>query len=248
MRPQAGHEQGSGIPLNQNRNQNRRRGRGNNRGGQGGGQGNRIDSRARGNAPQMLEKYRKLAHDASLNGDRVLTEYYLQFADHYFRVVADSRQQRDDGRPAPRPHDRDQPFGDDYDTDDREEAPREEARDQQRPRRDRYEDERPAPEEGQRASEDDEADAVAEANPFIRESRQPKVRSGERSGQRPRRGKPANDAPEAADEATFDAAVLPPSIAREPRDEEEAPRPARSRARRPRPVDDEGDEALEAVS
>src|SRR5688500_4586148 len=68
------------IPLNQNRNQNRRRGRGSNRGGQGGGnQGNRIDSRARGNAPQMLEKYKKLAHDASLNGDRVLTEYYLQF-------------------------------------------------------------------------------------------------------------------------------------------------------------------------
>src|SRR5688572_32583019 len=120
--------QGNGFPLNQNRNNNRRRGRGNNRGGQGGGgsQGNRIDSRARGNAPQMLEKYRKLAHDASLNGDRVQTEYYLQFADHYFRVVADSRTQRDDGRPAPKPHDRDQPFGDEYDTDEREEAAHEE--------------------------------------------------------------------------------------------------------------------------
>src|SRR6187551_1396285 len=88
------------FPLNQNRNNNRRRGRGNNRGGQGGGnQGNRIDSRARGNAPQMLEKYRKLAHDASLNGDRVQTEYYLQFADHYFRVIADMRTQKDDQRP-----------------------------------------------------------------------------------------------------------------------------------------------------
>src|SRR6476469_7343917 len=76
-----------------------RRGR-NNRVGQGGGnQGNRIDSRARGNAPQMLEKYRKMAHDASLNGDRVQTEYYLQFADHYFRVVADTRTQRDEPRP-----------------------------------------------------------------------------------------------------------------------------------------------------
>jgi len=82
--------------LNQNRNQNRRRGRGSNRGGQGGNQGNRIDSRARGNAPQMLEKYRKLAHDASLNGDRVQTEYYLQFADHYFRVIADMRAQKDE--------------------------------------------------------------------------------------------------------------------------------------------------------
>ena len=114
--------------MNQNRNQNRRRGRGNNRGGQGGGnQGNRIDSRARGNAPQMLEKYKKLAHDASLNGDRVLTEYYLQFADHYFRVVADMRSQKDEQRPPRREYDRDQPF-DDYDGDEREEAAREEPR------------------------------------------------------------------------------------------------------------------------
>lgn len=250
MRPEAGHEQGSGIPLNQNRNQNRRRGRGSNRGGQGGGQGNRIDSRARGNAPQMLEKYRKLAHDASLNGDRVLTEYYLQFADHYFRVVADSRQQRDDGRPAPKPHDRDQPFGEEYDTDEREEAGRDESREQPRPRRDRYEDEGPAAEEGQRSAEGEDVAEAAEENPFIREARPPRDRSGQRARGR---GRPANDAHgEGADAntdgGTFDAAVLPPSIAREPRDEEEAPRPARSRARRARPADDEGDEALEAVS
>ncbi len=79
-------------------NNNRRRGRGNNRS-QGGSQLNRIDSRARGNAPQMLEKYRKLAQDASLNGDRVQAEYYLQFADHYFRVIADSRSPKDEMRP-----------------------------------------------------------------------------------------------------------------------------------------------------
>ena len=71
-----------------NRNNNRRRGRGNRQ--QGGGNQNRIDSRARGNAPQMLDKYRKLAQDAQHNGDRVQAEYYLQFADHYFRVIADS--------------------------------------------------------------------------------------------------------------------------------------------------------------
>src|SRR6185503_1043309 len=91
------------IPLNNNRSNNRRRGR-NNRGQGGGNQGNRIDSRARGNAPQLLEKYKKLAHDASLNGDRVQTEYYLQFADHYFRVVADMRSQTNEQRPR---HDRD---------------------------------------------------------------------------------------------------------------------------------------------
>ncbi|MBW8783452.1 MAG: DUF4167 domain-containing protein [Novosphingobium sp.] len=84
--------------LNNNRGNNRRRGRGNNRPQGGGQQVNRIDSRARGNAPQMLEKYRKLAHDAHLNGDRVTAEYYLQFADHYFRVIADTRVRQEEQR------------------------------------------------------------------------------------------------------------------------------------------------------
>ncbi len=83
---------------NNNRGNNRRRGRGNNRPQGSGQQLNRIDSRARGNAPQMLEKYRKLAHDAHLNGDRVTAEYYLQFADHYFRVIADARRGQEEPR------------------------------------------------------------------------------------------------------------------------------------------------------
>ena len=84
--------------LINNRQQGRRRGRGNGpqRPGGGGGQGqrdsgNRIDSRARGNAAQLLEKYKNMARDAQMSGDRVNTEYYLQFADHYFRVLADQR-------------------------------------------------------------------------------------------------------------------------------------------------------------
>ena len=238
--------------MNQNRNQNRRRGRGSNRGGQGGGnQGNRIDSRARGNAPQLLEKYKKLAHDASLNGDRVLTEYYLQFADHYFRVVAEMRTPKDDQRPR-RDYDRDQPFDDD-ESDDRDEQSRDE---QPRGRRDRYEEERGERDEGQRGAEGDDADgAAAEDNPFVRDAREPRApkdRSGERASQRSRgRGRPANDARDEGEQAALDAAVLPPSIAREPRGEEDeakAPRPARTRGRRARPADDDGDEALEAVS
>jgi hypothetical protein len=85
--------------LNNNRGNNRRRGRPNNNRPQNGGQQlNRIDSRARGNAPQLLEKYRKLAQDAHLNGDRVQAEYYLQFADHYFRVIADARVRQEESR------------------------------------------------------------------------------------------------------------------------------------------------------
>lgn len=84
--------------MNNNRGNNRRRGRGNNRPQGGGQQLNRIDSRARGNAPQLLEKYRKMAQDAHLNGDRVQAEYYLQFADHYFRVIADTRLRQEEAR------------------------------------------------------------------------------------------------------------------------------------------------------
>ena len=95
-----------------NRQAGRRRGRSGNPGGGGGGSGgprqggggrsdngNRIDSRARGNAAQLLEKYKNLASDAQRQGDRVNTEYYLQFADHYFRVLADQRGRFEDQQP-----------------------------------------------------------------------------------------------------------------------------------------------------
>ena len=88
-----------------NRQGGRRRGRGGQRGQNLGGQpGNRQDNRQRGNAAQLLEKYKSLARDAQLAGHRVQTEYYLQYADHYFRVLnenrarfEDQRRQREDG-------------------------------------------------------------------------------------------------------------------------------------------------------
>jgi hypothetical protein len=78
------------------RNRGRNNGRPNGGGNRGGDNGNRIDNRARGNAPQLLEKYRNMARDAQLAGDRVSTEYYLQFADHYFRVIADNRARQEE--------------------------------------------------------------------------------------------------------------------------------------------------------
>ncbi|QDZ09222.1 DUF4167 domain-containing protein [Sphingomonas panacisoli] len=86
--------------MNNNRQAGRRRGRGGQR--QGGGNpnsGNRIDNRARGNASQLLEKYKTLAADAQRQGDRVNAEYYLQFADHYFRVLAESRSRFEEQNP-----------------------------------------------------------------------------------------------------------------------------------------------------
>ena len=82
-----------------NRQGGRRRGRGGQRGQNLGGQpGNRQDNRQRGNAAQLLEKYKSLARDAQLAGDRVQTEYYLQYADHYFRVLSESRARFEDQR------------------------------------------------------------------------------------------------------------------------------------------------------
>lgn len=53
--------------------------------------GNRLENRVRGNASQLLEKYKQLARDAHQSGDRVAAEYYLQHAEHYFRVLNDAR-------------------------------------------------------------------------------------------------------------------------------------------------------------
>ena len=92
--------------LINNRQNGRRRGRGGQRSPNPGNTGNRQDNRQRGNAAQLLEKYKALARDAQLAGDRVQTEYFLQFADHYFRVLnegrarfEEQRRQRDDFGP-----------------------------------------------------------------------------------------------------------------------------------------------------
>ena len=67
------------------------------------GRGNRQDNRQRGNAAQLLEKYKSMARDAQLAGDRVQTEYYLQYADHYFRVLEESRSRFEEQQAQRRP-------------------------------------------------------------------------------------------------------------------------------------------------
>jgi hypothetical protein len=210
--------------LSQNRNQNRRRGR-NNRGQGGGSQGNRIDSRARGNAPQLLEKYKKLAHDASLNGDRVQTEYYLQFADHYFRVIADNKAQKDEQqgqRARQHERDRDDDGEGEEDYEDRGQATRHSRNDR--------EDRDDRDEEGQRGFEGESASEDEIENPFVRESkpRRPRARkngAGTESG-------------------GLDPASLPPSIGSSDDGSEEVARPRR-RTRSPRPA--AGEAASEEV-
>ena len=39
------------------------------------------------NAPKLIEKYNDLAREASSSGDKILSENYLQHADHFMRVM-----------------------------------------------------------------------------------------------------------------------------------------------------------------
>ena len=205
-----------------NRQGGRRRGRGGQRGQNLGGQpGNRQDNRQRGNAAQLLEKYKSMARDAQLSGDRVQTEYYLQFADHYFRVLSESRARFEEQNPQNR-RQRDEDFEDEDGGDDElveaGEGETSEAEERQ-DRRDRQ-DRGPRRPRGER-----------EPRRFNREERGASE-DEDQSEQRPHLNG-------AGDSLPLD--VLPPAIGAEEAasDEEAAPRPRR-RTRTPRrPESDE---------
>lgn len=87
--------------------QNPRRGRG--RGGQGTGSGsgkrhqpskNRNfessggETKVRGNAQQVLDKYQAMARDASAAGEHIQAEGYWQHAEHYYRILNADRDDR----------------------------------------------------------------------------------------------------------------------------------------------------------
>tara|TARA_B100001057_G_scaffold442233_1_gene477444 strand:+ start:51 stop:497 length:447 start_codon:yes stop_codon:yes gene_type:complete len=48
------------------------------------------------NAPKLIEKYNDLAREASSNGDKILSENYLQHADHFTRVINERENIRKD--------------------------------------------------------------------------------------------------------------------------------------------------------
>jgi hypothetical protein len=217
---------------NRQQNNNRRRGRNNNNRQQNNNRSgfdynNSIDNRARGNAAQMLEKYKKLAQDAQFIGDRVNAEYHLQFADHYFRVLADFRS--------------------------RQEARQEEQG--QRRNRDEWRDEgREGGYEDMEAGETADSDTAADdrEEPRARESREDRPRRdrnergnrGDRDGNRDSNRGPRRHYSEEQDDepVSLDLAVLPPSIALDNDDglEAEETKPARKpRARRPKSANDE---------
>ena len=48
------------------------------------------------NAPKLIEKYNDLAREASSNGDKILSENYLQHADHFTRVLNEKESSKKD--------------------------------------------------------------------------------------------------------------------------------------------------------
>ena len=85
-----------------NHGSNSRRSR-NNRGGRQNKSGNtRVydsngpDVRIRGTAHQITEKYENLAKDATSSGDYVMAESYMQYAEHYQRIINGWLEQIDD--------------------------------------------------------------------------------------------------------------------------------------------------------
>ncbi len=47
----------------------------------------KAPGRNNNNAPKLIEKYNDLAREALSNGDKILSENYLQHADHFTRVL-----------------------------------------------------------------------------------------------------------------------------------------------------------------
>ena len=47
----------------------------------------KLPSRNNHNAPKLIEKYNDLAREASSSGDKILSENYLQHADHFTRIL-----------------------------------------------------------------------------------------------------------------------------------------------------------------
>ncbi|WP_448140207.1 DUF4167 domain-containing protein [Sphingopyxis fribergensis] len=251
-----------------NRQSGRRRGRNNNSnnnnnrpqsGGRGGvDQANRIDSRARGNGAQMIEKYRNLARDAQLAGDRVQTEYYLQFADHYFRVVSDFRARQEEKNAQngqERSHDRSREIRGVEDFDGHDDTDSDFEADTGRDDGDNGDDRGDRNERNDRGDRNDRNDRSQRDNRGNRDddnrgNREPRGNRDDdnRGNRQPARARPVRNRDE--DEVQGDRNDRSEAPVREEAAEKEpAPRPARRPARRPRQDDsvDNGDAGIDTA-
>ena len=228
-----------------NRQGGRRRGRGGQRPQNLGGRpdGNRQDNRQRGNAAQLLEKYKSMARDAQLAGDRVQTEYFLQYADHYYRVLGESRARFEEQR-RQRGDDMDDDDGDeDFADSGDEQGSQDNRRDDERPERPERDD-RP---QRQQRSERPDRDDRPQRDRNERTERTERAERPRRYARDDRNGEEAGNRQSEGDGESIAFEALPPAIGRvdsddQPEPEAEVAKPRR-RTRRPRTDEADGDVA-----
>ena len=54
----------------------------------------RKNNRNNGNVDKLITKYNELAREALSNGDKILSENYYQYADHFLRISAEQKEKQ----------------------------------------------------------------------------------------------------------------------------------------------------------
>ena len=56
----------------------------------------RKNNRNNGNVEKLISKYNELAREALSNGDKILSENYYQYADHFLRISIEQKEKQKD--------------------------------------------------------------------------------------------------------------------------------------------------------
>ena len=56
----------------------------------------RKNNRNNGNVDKLISKYNELAREALSNGDKILSENYYQYADHFLRISIEQKEKQRD--------------------------------------------------------------------------------------------------------------------------------------------------------
>ena len=56
----------------------------------------RKSNRNNGNVEKLITKYNELAREALSNGDKILSENYYQYADHFLRISIEQKERQKD--------------------------------------------------------------------------------------------------------------------------------------------------------
>ncbi|MDG3042901.1 DUF4167 domain-containing protein [Roseicyclus marinus] len=178
------------------------------------------EGKVRGTPQQIIDKYNQLARDAQLSNDRVAAENFQQHAEHYLRMLAEAQREQDARQQNQQPQQggggRDRGEG----GDDRDGAPRDEGNGQEnRQHESRQQEPREQREPREPREQRESREQRRQEQQEVREPRAP----------RPERG--GFDAVIDAEGEGDSGLVETP---------ESAPKPKRSRTRRPRKAEDGG--------